>query len=50
MIQCRDCGSYYPADELDLLTGLCYSCAKVYADEEQDWEREEQPNEEGEKE
>ena len=37
MTQCRDCGEL---QELDELTNLCYFCAKIYSDEEQDWEKE----------
>ena len=38
---CRDCGEEFPFDEIDELTHLCYGCAKIYSDEERDWEREE---------
>ena len=38
--QCRDCGEL--SDDLDELTKLCHFCAKIYSDEERDWEREEE--------
>ena len=46
MFQCRDCGNYMSEDELDLLTELCYFCAKIYSDEEQDWETEKENEDE----